>query len=238
MPYQIVEFRDPLWRADYNYFAENGLASNNYNGAKYKFFATEEHEVESYARRGMTKVKKWVPLEPLRLLPMFNRPTRDYVYANMRPEGRAAMDVAFPVDAGGQVYRVSEETTTQYDYAFLDELCQMGIADGYIIPAQKARSGGVGAFHSEIGLCFAAFDSLKLNKIKTSAPPAVTKKQRNRNRNRSPPRRANNRTRTNNSSRRFPMFTNNNSPRRFPMFTNNNSPRRFPMFMNANNMPK
>jgi hypothetical protein len=206
MPFHLVEYTDPLWRADYNYFAKNGLASNNYNGAKYKFFATQEHEVETYTRKGMSKVKKWVPQKALHLLPMFHRPTRDAVYAAMSPAGKNAMDVAFPIGGDGQVYRVSEEHTTQFDYTFLDELCQMAIADGYIIPAQTPRVG-VGAFHSEIGLCFAAFDSLHLADVKTSAPPPMTKRNRGRR----------------------AAFNNNNAA--------NIRPRRFAMFMNANNMP-
>jgi hypothetical protein len=222
MPFQIVEFRDPLWRADYNYFAPRGLASNNYNGAKYKFFATQEHEVASYTRKGMNKVKKWVPEEPLMLLPMFHRETRDHVYAAMSPEGRRAVDTAFPVDAGGHVYRVSEEDSTWADYAFLDELCRMGIADGYIIPAQLPRgNGAVGAFHSEVGLCFAAFDALRLADIRTNAPPAMTRKRRGPRNN------SNNNARNAKRNRR----NNGNGTRRYA------APPRFAMFMNANNAP-
>jgi len=215
MPFHIVEYSDPLWRADYKYFAPNGLASDNYNGAKYKFFATQEHEVSAYTRKGMSKVKKWVPQEPLGLLPMFHRETRDSVYDAMSPEGKRAMDIAFPVDAGGHVYRVSEEDSTWADYAFLDEVCRLGIADGYIIPPQLPRNG-VGFFHSEVGLCFAAFDSLKLEKIETNAPPAMTRKRRGRN---------NNNGNGNAMRRRY-----NNTTRRV-------EPPRFAMFMNANNMP-
>lgn len=216
MPFHLVQYTNPLWRADYHYFSKNGLASDNYNGAKYKFFATLDTELTSYKNKGMTKVKKWMPQEPLALLPMFDRETRDHVYTAMSPEGRQAMDVAFPVEkVTGLVYRVSKETTTWADYAFLDELCRMNLADGYIIPAQTPRKG-VSAFHSEIGLCFAAFDSLKLEEIKTNAPPAITRKRRGRN---------NNNGNGNGKRRRY-----NNTTRRV-------EPPRFAMFMNANNMP-
>jgi hypothetical protein len=213
MPFHIVEYSDPLWRADYHYFARNGLASDNYNGAKYKFFATQEHEVAAYTRKGMNKVKKWVPQEALGLLAMFNRETRDSVYAAMSPEGKKAMDVAFPVDTSGRVYRVSDEDSTWADYTVLDELCRLGIADGYIIPAQLPRDG-VGFFHSEIGVCFAAFDSLRLESIRTNAPPAMTRKRRDRNY--SPNK--NNNSLSNSKKKRLEA----------PLFA---------MFMNANNMP-
>ena len=248
---QVVEYSGALWRADFNYFREGGLASENYNGAKYKYFALSESELGSYTRRGMNKVKKWITSRPLQLIKMFDRDTRDIVYNRMDSRGKGAMDIAFPIDAEGNVYRVSEEDTTYADYMFLDLLCQMDIADGYIIPAQEPRPG-VNSFHSEVGLCFAVFDSLRLENVKTTGIPALTRRKRNMSGRIIGNRRNNN---TNGSSgttrRRFNLNNVNNSSnnrqtikrrRRFmnvaPNNTNKNRQHlKFPSFLNANNAP-
>lgn len=161
----VVNYVGNLYRADTDdKYARTGiLASQNYAGAQIKFFTTTKEETESYTRHNKPLVKTWKPLKSLVLVNMFDLDTRNAV-RNLFAENNAkyALNTAFPLNQSGRVYRFSDVKTAEEDYLFLRTLCAYGIpVDGFIVERQDPRPG-VGAFHSEVGLCGRALEHLQL----------------------------------------------------------------------------
>ncbi len=184
---KVVYYNEPLWRADYQHIRNGANARMDYSGALYKYFTTSPDELESYTRKGMTYVKRWIPTRPLVLIDIMDKSTHSAIKQLI---GEEYLKTPFPVNNEGNPYRVSEPSTTNQDYAFLDQLCKLsknGEFDGYYMKRQEKRKNEkVATFHSEIGLCSSAFDNLILqnpNKKEKIAPalPQKTRKRINYN---------------------------------------------------------
>lgn len=213
--FQVVHYDGDLWRADRAPRQVGSLASEDYVGAEIKYFTTDRAELSAYTFRGMPHAKQWRPSRPLVLINMFHAPTRQAVHDFFAGRGNAArvtaLKTAFPVNSKGNVYRVSTEETMDQDDAFLSGLCgSLTFADGYYMPAQEAREGGVGSFHSEIGLCQRALRVLTLVFTARNGPPPAPNRNRGTQRNR--PNRNNN---NNNNGNRRRGTGRNRSPLRF-----------------------
>lgn len=243
--FQVVHYSGDLWRADRFSRLIGSLASEDYEGARIKYFTTAREELASYTFRGMPHTKQWRPSRPLTLINMFHAPTRQAIlnfFASRHNDTRvAALQTAFPVNVEGKVYRVSTEETMEQDDVFLAGLCEaLTFADGYYIPAQG--EGPAGSFHSEVGICQRALRFLTLVFTARNGPPPPPDRGTRRNRNRGNRRnnrrnhsplpssvmkrvRFNNINNTNNASPSFPSFP--SSPprqtRRFAPLSFNNS---------------
>lgn len=170
----VVHFNGELWRADYTYMRTGVTARTNYAGARYKYFTLSRDELSNYTRRGMVNIKCWRSRRPLVLVDIMDKSTRTSMIQLI---GSKNIDIAFPLNDAGNPYRVSEEETAINDDAFLEQLCRLGL-DGYYMSRQEPRNG-VGAFHSEVGLCASTFDDLQLVYVeKSQNAPAL--KLRNR----------------------------------------------------------
>jgi len=168
---KVREFSGELYRAD-SKTSVNGInAANNYRNAPMKYFTLIKSETNTYTRYGKPHVKTWVvsPERPLILIDIMNRQTRNSIRDAI---GEEALNIEFPVNNNGAVYRVSEENTKSMNDKALGSICDLGKYDGYIMNSQEARNG-VGSFHSEVGLCKHAFDKLKLVESVRAAPPRV-----------------------------------------------------------------
>jgi hypothetical protein len=179
---KVVYYNEPLWRADYQYMHNGANARMNYKGASYKYFTTCPDELESYTRRGMRYVKRWLPRRPLVLIDIMDKSTHSAIKQLI---GEELLKVPFPLNNEGNPYRVSTESTAKDDYAFLNKLCKFGL-DGYYMKRQEKRKNEkVDTFHSEIGLCSSAFDYLELQNPneKQKIAPALQRKTRKTNNN-------------------------------------------------------
>lgn len=209
---KTIEFSGELYRAD-NRTSINGIsASNNYRNAPMKYFTLHKSETNTYTRYGKPFVKTWVVSQerPLVLIDIMNRHTRNSIRNSI---GAQALNIAFPINEEGSVYRVSEENTKSMNDRVLGSICELGNYDGYIMNSQQNRKG-VGSFHSEVGLCKHAFDKLKLVEAVRAAPPSLQRPtlKRRRYNNNTRNARSNNNTRRNikNSRLVVPKFSFNN----------------------------
>jgi len=167
---RIVEYTNPLFRGNAktsSYTTANKHYGNTYN----KFFTTIKEETIPYIKNELKGyIKTWVPMEPLRLLHIFDLETR---HSLNKLVNKTLLNTAFPV-VRNKVYRYSEEDTAQIDAKLLSELCTIqdndgNKIDGYIIEKQTdyttANNGrNIVKFHSEIGLCKSALKKLQLEK--------------------------------------------------------------------------
>ena len=177
----IVIYDGELYRADRATFTVGKTGANDYSDPRItiKYFTTDKDEVEPYVSHGLPFVKTWKSREPLVLLDIFKKGTREALKALI---GARALNVAFPLNKKGNVYRVSEEGTKHLDDEVLNSICRLGIVDGYYMPRQEQRNG-VGTFHSEIGLCRGAFGKIVLvnsERSITAPPPPPERKRRHK----------------------------------------------------------
>ncbi len=184
---KVVYYNEPLWRADYQHIRNGANARMDYSGALYKYFTTSPDELESYTRRGMIHIKRWIPRRSLILIDIMDKSTHSAIKQLI---GEEYLKTPFPVNNEGNPYRVSKESTAKDDYVFLEQLCklskngELSFFDGYYMKRQEKRKNAkVDAFHSEIGLCSSAFSDLILDnpKEKEKIPPALQRKTIKRN---------------------------------------------------------
>ena len=169
-----------LWRADKESTAPNTLASVAYHGAQIKFFTTKKEEIREYATKSPYE-KQWQILEPLNLLDIMNVPTRDELFNNAPSEIQNSIDIAFPKDEDGNVFRYSEAETASHDYKVLNYICTLpsGV-DGYFMARQAGRNNGarqIIPFHSEVGLCRPALSKLILKSQEINNPPDIVRQR-------------------------------------------------------------
>ena len=160
-----------LWRAD-DFHTEPGTKGDvAYRGAKIKYFATTEDEIQSYLKRGPIK-KKWEVTDSLNLLDILDPTKREELYVGAPPDVKASLDIAFPKDTSGKPYRVSNPETTNHDYVVLSYICEKGY-EGYYMAKQVNPW-----FHSEVGLCGNALSKLTLAETERGAPNRLEKRRR------------------------------------------------------------
>lgn len=169
-----------LWRADKDHTAPNTLASVAYIGAEIKFFATKKEEIRDYATKSPYE-KQWRILQPLNLLDIMDVSTRDELFNNAPIEIQKSIDIAFPKDKDGKVFRYSEAETASHDYKVLNYICRLPTAvDGYFMDRQQPRNNGshiIIPFHSEVGLCRSALSKLILQSQEMNNPPALVRQR-------------------------------------------------------------
>ena len=174
---KTIRYTGELYRADRTIARIGNSAANNYREAPMKYFTLHKHETSAYTQYGMPFVKTWTVSEdkPLILIDIMNRTTRNSIKTEI---GTDAFNIAFPINAAGNVYRVSEENTKHMNNTALRTICQLGQGelgkyDGYIMQTQQERNS-VGFFHSEVGLCPSAFSKLKLSSVeRVAVPPPI-----------------------------------------------------------------
>ncbi len=199
---KVFHYTGHLYRADCETFSRGSLASQNYRTAPMKYFTLEKGETSAYSRRGYPFIKTWRPSEPLILIDIFDVPTRNALKDLIGANGSTnAINIAFPLNNKGSVYRVSEENTKNKNDDVLRSICEQGVFDGYYMGKQVARNK-VGTFHSEVGLCPSAFRKLVLESVEKdpSAPPCMKNRSNEKTRKR---KRNNSNINKNNSPRPF-----------------------------------
>ena len=195
---RTIEYEGDLWRADRE-------RSSNYSTATIKYFALTEPEIQTYVEKAKFLYKKhWRTKDgqTLNLIDILHLPTRRELEKAI---DKTALNTAFPI-VGNKVSRISEEETKHRDYEVLNAICALGY-DGYYMKALKNNNGKY-VFHSEIGLCYAAFHKIKLVDViknETVAPNLPGKKRRSFGRP------LNNNTRKKNRLSRSRLSFNNNN---------------------------
>jgi hypothetical protein len=198
---KVVHYDKPIYRADKETFAPGKSALQNYPNAPMKYFTLNKSELKSYTVYKKPWMKTWEPQEPLVLIDILHKSTRDALGELI---GTESLNIAFPIK-GNNVSRVSEEDTRIHDDKVLEAICMLGGLDGYYMKRLEK-------FHSEIGLCPSGLSKLVLvesEKNKTVVPPVSARNKTRRNFNN------NNRYKVNfpNSTRKLPraLFGNNNN---------------------------
>jgi hypothetical protein len=181
--------RDFLYRANKEKFIKfnpeasialpNHLAIEEYNKKKngtnidIKYFTLNKNELKAYTKYGMPYIKKWKPIDEIRLIDILHLPTRT---ALEKIIGSESLSISFPVEKN-KVLRISEEDTKNHDDKVLQAICKLGL-DGYYMKRLTNNTGNY-IFHSEVGLCRQAFKKLRIDTIeKIIEPPRGPNKTR------------------------------------------------------------
>jgi hypothetical protein len=174
---KTIVFSGNLYRADRNFASAGISAAQNYKDAPMKYFTLYKDETIAYTKYGMRNIKSWKVTAPLVLIDIFDISTRNSLKELI---GADALNIAFPLNKNGKVYRVSEENTKNKNDDVLRNICSLGGVDGYLMHKQEERSGGIGSFHSEVGLCAKAFSKLVLVDLEKANVAPVIAPRRNK----------------------------------------------------------
>jgi hypothetical protein len=174
---KTIVFSGNLYRADRNFASVGISAAQNYKDAPMKYFTLYKDETSAYTKYGMRNIKTWKVSAPLVLIDIFDISTRNSLKELI---GANALNVAFPLNKNGKVYRVSEENTKNKNDDVLRNICSLGAVDGYLMHKQEERIGGIVSFHSEVGLCPKAFSKLVLIDLEKANVAPVIAPRRNK----------------------------------------------------------
>jgi hypothetical protein len=169
-------FQGELYRADENKFSIKGSAKNNYRGYKIKYFTLKKNEVNNYIKHGKPYVKTWETTRKLNLLDILDLETRLELAEIIGPR---SLNISFPVNEN-TVSRESSKNIQYHDDRVLTDICNKTDYDGYYM--RSLNKNGRYVFHSEVGLCKKAIDTLVLKGINNESgryPPRLKGKNKN-----------------------------------------------------------
>jgi len=176
---KIIEFGQPLYRANERWTAPSRSMRNLYSLDKPTFFLNNSKYLAQYiadyksghlgsANNGDIYPKRFNMKEgsTLRLLDMKDVDTVRYVLSHATPAEEGALRRSFEVMPNNSIKRLSTSLIKNDDDVSLAAICRIikttGIdADGYYTAAHLDDEGSV-KFHPEVGLCPASFEKLVL----------------------------------------------------------------------------
>jgi hypothetical protein len=179
----VIFYNGILYRADKLPFRKSSNLNTNYSTAQYvptqtvsasevytqqpiKYFTEDRGVVERvYAQKGAPFIYTWQTRVSLVLLNMTDRETHKNVLELLQKnyQKQAILQAFRPRD--NVIERFSSIDTQSMNDLALETICSLGHFDGYYTPTQEWNNNIHFDFHSEVGLCAAAFSKLRLVRI-------------------------------------------------------------------------